>query len=69
MSLDGYIAGPHGEFDWIIMDPDIDFVALFAQFDTLLMGRRTFELLVQQGRTKIPGMKLFFFPGRCARLP
>lgn len=43
-SLDGYIAGPHGEYDWIVMDPDIDFTALFAQFDTLLMGRHTFEM-------------------------
>src|SRR6267142_9464 len=42
MSLDGYIAGPKGEADWIIMDPEIDFGALFAQFDTFLMGRRTF---------------------------
>jgi dihydrofolate reductase len=42
-SLDGYIAGPRGEADWIVMDPDIDFAALFAEFDTLLMGRRTFE--------------------------
>jgi hypothetical protein len=24
MSLDGYIAGPTGEADWIIMDPEID---------------------------------------------
>ena len=43
VSLDGYIAGPKGEADWIIIDPEIDFGALFAQFDTFIMGRRTFE--------------------------
>ncbi len=44
-SLDGYIAGSQGEFDWIVQDPEIDFGALFAQFDTFLMGRRTFEII------------------------
>ncbi len=44
-SLDGFIAGPHGEYDWIVADPDIDFAAHFAQFDTLLMGRHTYALL------------------------
>src|SRR5690554_199998 len=44
-SLDGFIAGPQGEYDWIPMDPDIDFEALYDQFDTLLMGRKTFEQL------------------------
>jgi len=43
VSLDGYIAGPKDEADWIIMDPEIDFSALMAQFDTFIMGRRTFE--------------------------
>lgn len=42
-SLDGYIAGSDDSYDWIVADPEIDFEALFAQFDTLLMGRRTFE--------------------------
>lgn len=46
MSLDGYIAGPNGEADWIVMDPEMDFGDLWAQFDTLLMGRRTFEAAV-----------------------
>lgn len=45
MSLDGFIAGPRGEYDWIIMDPAIDFAAIFDQFDTLLMGRRTWEMM------------------------
>jgi dihydrofolate reductase len=43
-SLDGYIAGPNGEYDWIPMDPDIDFGALMSRFDTFLMGRKTYEV-------------------------
>lgn len=49
MSLDGFIAGPNGEYDWIPMDPSIDFTGLFAEFDTFLMGRKTFEVLLSQG--------------------
>lgn len=55
MSLDGYIAGPNDEYDWITMDPDIDFAALFAQFDTFLMGRRTFEVMARQGDGSMTG--------------
>lgn len=43
VSLDGYIAAPGDDASWIPMDPDIDFAGLFAQFDTFLMGRRTWE--------------------------
>jgi len=43
MSLDGYVAGPNGEADWIVMDPEIDFMGMFARFDTVLMGRKTYE--------------------------
>ena len=43
MSLDGYIAGPNGEYDWIPQDPEIDFGEIFSRFDTLVMGRKTFE--------------------------
>jgi dihydrofolate reductase len=49
MSLDGYIAGPKGEYDWIVMDPDIDFKALMDRFDTFLVGRKTYEMMAGQG--------------------
>jgi dihydrofolate reductase len=43
-SLDGFIAGPNGEHDWIVSDPAFDFAALWNRFDTLIMGRRTYEV-------------------------
>ena len=58
-TLDGYIAGPKGEADWIIMDPGIDFDALFAQFDTFLLGRRTFEPMARAGRAVLPNVRTF----------
>ena len=61
MSLDGYVAGPKGEADWVVMDPEVDFSALYSQFDTVLLGRRTFEVMLQAGNTKMPGMKMFIF--------
>jgi dihydrofolate reductase len=58
-SLDGRIAGPNGEFDWIPMDPEVDFKALFARFDTLLVGRRTWEAARQNGGATMPGKKSY----------
>jgi dihydrofolate reductase len=61
MSLDGYIAGPEGEADWIVMDPEIDFKALVADFDTIFVGRRSFEAMAGQGGGSMPGMKTIVF--------
>ncbi|MFY9855955.1 MAG: dihydrofolate reductase family protein [Terracidiphilus sp.] len=51
MSLDGFIAGPSGEYDWIVSDPEIDFAAMFAEYDILLMGRRTYEVASAKGKS------------------
>ena len=61
MSLDGYIAGPNDEFDWIAIDPDIDFDALFQQFDTYLLGRRTFEVTAGEDFPVPSGSRTFVF--------
>jgi dihydrofolate reductase len=45
MSLDGYIAREDGSYYWIPRDPGVDFPALYAQFDSFVLGRKTFELV------------------------
>jgi dihydrofolate reductase len=60
MSLDGYIAGPNGEYDWIVHDPEVNFVEIWAQFDMLLMGRRTYEpAIATMGKKAFQGKKAF----------
>lgn len=61
MSLDGYIASPKGEADWIVMDPKMDFAGLLEQFDTFLLGRRTFEVTGSGVGGQTPGTKTFVF--------
>jgi dihydrofolate reductase len=61
-SLDGFIAGPRGEYDWIVGDPAIDFAALYREFDTVVMGRKTYELALSQGGNgAMPGLDVIAF--------
>jgi dihydrofolate reductase len=55
-SLDGYIAGPNGEFDWIPMDPDIDFAAMYAGYSAIVMGRKSHD--VAGSEAGAPGVTL-----------
>ena len=62
ISLDGFIAGPDGQYDWILMDPDLDFAAMFAQYDTLLIGRRTWTAMTAAGNAEaMPGITSYVF--------
>jgi len=46
-SLDGFVAGPNGEMNWIKVDDEIfDFVATMTdKADTALYGRTTYEMM------------------------
>jgi dihydrofolate reductase len=60
MSLDGFIAGPKGEYDWIVMDPDFDWKGLYGQFDTLLMGRKSYDVMRERGMSPMSmGMRTY----------
>lgn len=60
-SLDGYIEGPAGEYDWILIDKDIDFAAQMARFDTFLFGRKSYERVRPMGGKKTPGVTNYVF--------
>ena len=47
VSLDGFVAGPNGEMDWIKVDEEIfDYVATrIGEGDTALYGRVTYEMM------------------------
>lgn len=44
VTLDGFIEGPKGEVDWCIMDPDMNFNHFLNQIDTILYGRKSYDL-------------------------
>ena len=60
-SLDGYIAGPNGEFDWIVVDPEIDFAALYASFSAIVMGRRSYEVFAATGGGVGPALPTYVY--------
>jgi dihydrofolate reductase len=53
-SLDGCIAGPGGEFDWVPHDPEVDFATLFSRVDTVLLGRHSYLLTREAGGAPWP---------------
>jgi dihydrofolate reductase len=58
-SLDGYIAGPNGEFDWIPIDPEIDFPAMYAAVSGLVMGRVSYEVFLATGGAPGPALPTY----------
>jgi dihydrofolate reductase len=61
ISLDGYIEGANGEYDWIVMDKDFDFAGHMKRFDTFLLGRKSYDKLRQAGNVSFPGIKSYVF--------
>jgi dihydrofolate reductase len=49
VTLDGYIEGPNGEYDWCFVDQDYGMAAFFADTDTIFMGRKSYELILSTG--------------------
>ncbi len=61
VSLDGFIARANGDYDWIVMDPAIDFAAMYREFDVAVMGRKTYDVVAAIGEEALPAIDTVVF--------
>ena len=60
ITLDGYIEGPNGEYDWCFTDQDYGLTDFFGRIDAIFIGRKSYEIAQQHSKNNngetIPGM-------------
>ena len=61
VSLDGFIEGPNGEYDWCYTDQDYGMSAFMERIDTIFFGRKSFEVLAGTDSNAYPDKKKFVF--------
>jgi len=63
VSLDGFIEGPNGEYDWCLTDQDYGFSDFFKRVDTIFVGRKTYEMSLgmEGGDAGFPKFKEYIF--------
>ena len=60
MSLDGYIEGPNGEYDWCFADQDYGMEEFTNNTDAIFIGRKSYELIAAEPEMFGP-KKLYVF--------
>lgn len=64
VSLDGYIEGPNGEFDWCFTDQDYGMSNFFKKIDSIFIGRKSYEVAQSMGEVAtggFPKLKEYIF--------
>lgn len=63
VSLDGFIEGPNGEYDWCFTDQDYGMQEFFGRVDAIFLGRKSYELVknMPAEATGMPQMTEFVF--------
>lgn len=60
ITLDGYIEGPNGEYDWCFTDQDYGLNEFFKRIDAMFIGRKSYEMMQQYTENSkgevVPGM-------------
>lgn len=60
-SLDGFIAAEDGNVDWLISEDEYDFDTFLEGADTLLMGHKTYQQVLDFGKWPYVGKECYVF--------
>lgn len=61
VSLDGFIEGPNGEFDWCFTDQDYGMPEFLARCDSIIFGRKSYEVLLALDPNPFPDKMKYVF--------
>jgi dihydrofolate reductase len=63
ISLDGFIEGPDGDYDWCFTDQDYGLSDFFKRVDAIFMGRKSYEMAQSLGEAPsgFPKLKEYIF--------
>jgi dihydrofolate reductase len=61
LSLDGFIEGPNGEYDWCFTDKDYGMTRFLSRVDAVFFGRKSFELVSPMGPNAYPKLARYVF--------
>lgn len=71
VSLDSFIEGPNGEFDWCFTDQDYGMSEFLDGVDSVFIGRKSYELLTamgEHGKAAFPQMQYYVFSNTLSNL-
>ncbi|HKH60883.1 MAG TPA: dihydrofolate reductase family protein [Flavitalea sp.] len=63
VTLDGFIEGPNGEYDWCFTDQDYGLNDFFKRIDSIFVGRKSYEMSLglEDGISGFPKFKEYVF--------
>jgi dihydrofolate reductase len=61
VSLDGFIEGPNGEYDWCLADQDYGMTEFLNNSDAIFIGRKSYELLMSTDPEMFGALKMYVF--------
>ena len=61
VTLDGYIEGPNGEYDWCLTDQDYGMTDFLERTDAIFFGRKSYEVLMGTEKDPYPEKRKYVF--------